>query len=84
MASRLGVDALLLHDPNETTERIVRFIKTHKERIGAKHLVVGMSGGVDSSVAATLCKMAVGGQNTLGFVLGEAETGVPVQTIARS
>lgn len=77
MASRLGVDALSLHDPNETTQRIVRFIKTHKERIGAKHLVVGMSGGVDSSVAATLCKMAVGGQNTLGFFLGETETDNP-------
>ena len=77
MASRLGAQALALHDPNETTERIVRFIKTQKERIGAKHLVVGMSGGVDSSVAATLCKMAVGGQNTLGFFLGEAETDNP-------
>ena len=77
MASRLGADALLLHDPRETIERITRFLKTHLEKAKAKYLVLGMSGGVDSSVAAVLCAMAVGGQNTLGFYLGEAETDNP-------
>ena len=77
MSSRLSADALALHDPSEATERIVRFLTTHLERIGAKHLVVGMSGGVDSSVAAVLCAMAAGGPNTLGFFLGEAETENP-------
>ena len=74
MASRMEADALSLHDPHETTERIVRFVKTHAERTGTKHMVVGLSGGVDSSVAAVICSMAVGGPNTLGFFLSEAET----------
>ncbi len=74
MSSRLTADALTLQDGNETTERIVRFLRTHTARIGARHLVVGMSGGLDSSVAAVLCSMAVGGRRTLAFYLPEADT----------
>ena len=77
MASRLGAEALSLRDPYEVTERIVRFVKTQAERVGAKHLVLGMSGGVDSSVAAVLCAKAFGGQKTLGLFLGEADTDNP-------
>src|SRR2546425_6811342 len=53
---------------------IVRFLRTHSERIAARHFVVGMSGGLDSSVTAALCSKALGGQRTLGFCLPEAET----------
>src|SRR2546426_557243 len=77
MSPRFGADALTLHDRDETIEGIVRFLKTHSERIGVKHLIVGMSGGVDSSVAAVLCSMAVGGRRTLGFCLPEDETRNP-------
>jgi NAD+ synthase len=74
MSSRFPASALSLEDPSETVERIVRFLKTHTERIGAKHLIVAMSGGLDSSVTAALCSKAVGGKRTLGFCLPEAET----------
>jgi NAD+ synthase len=74
MSSRIAEDALSLHDPDETVERMVRFLKTHTERIGAKNVIVGMSGGLDSSVTATLCAMAVGGQRTIGVCLPEEET----------
>jgi NAD+ synthase len=74
MSSRLGPSTLSLENPSETVERIVRFLKTHTERIGAKHLVVAMSGGLDSSVTAALCSKAIGGKRTLGFCLPEAET----------
>ncbi|HYY90888.1 MAG TPA: NAD+ synthase [Candidatus Dormibacteraeota bacterium] len=74
MSSRIAEDALSLHDPDETVERMVRFLKTHTERIGAKNVIVGMSGGLDSSVTATLCAMAVGGQRTIGLCLPEEET----------
>ena len=77
MSSRFGATVLTLHDRDETIEGIVRFLKTHSERIGVKHLIVGMSGGVDSSVAAVLCSMAVGGRRTLGFSLPEDETRNP-------
>jgi NAD+ synthase len=74
MRSRAGADPFSLGDPDETVERIVRFLRTHTERIGARHLIVGMSGGLDSSVTAALCTKAVGGKRTMGFCLPEKET----------
>jgi NAD+ synthase len=74
MRSRAGANALSVGDPDETVARIVRFLRTHSERIGVRHLVVGMSGGLDSSVTAALCSKALGGKRTLGFCLPEAET----------
>lgn len=74
MRSRLGAESLLLQDPPETTERLVRFLRTHAATAKAKCLVVGMSGGVDSSVTAMLCARAVGGPSTFGYFLGEDET----------
>src|SRR6266567_2051950 len=74
MRSRSGANPFSVGDPDETVDRIVRFLRTHSERIGARHLVVGMSGGLDSSVTAVLCSKALGGQRILGFCLPEAET----------
>jgi len=74
MRSRAGSDPFSLGDPDETVDRIVRFLRTHSERIGTRHLVVGMSGGLDSSVTAALCAKALGGKKVLGLCLPEAET----------
>src|SRR6266568_2916749 len=76
MSSRFGPEALSLHVPAETVERIIRFLKTHTERVGARNLIVGMSGGLDSSVTAVLCSMAVGGRRTIGLSLPEGILGV--------
>jgi NAD+ synthase len=89
MSSRFSANALTLHEATETRDRIVRFLRTHTARIGARHLVVGMSGGLDSSVAAVLCSMAVGGRRTLAFCLTEADTFNPsnlqdAQEVARN
>jgi len=74
MSSRFSANALTLQEAKETTGRIVRFLRTQTARIGARYLVLGMSGGLDSSVAAVLCSMAVGGRRTLAFHLTEADT----------
>jgi NAD+ synthase len=74
MRSRAGANPFSLGDADKTVDRIVRFLRTHSERIGARHLVVGMSGGLDSSVTAALCAKALGGKRTLGLCLPEAET----------
>ena len=74
MRSRAGANPFSLGDPDETVDRIVRFLRTHSERIGARQFVVGMSGGLDSSVTAALCAKALGGRRTLGLCLPEAET----------
>ena len=74
MRSRAMASLFSIGDEDETVDRIVRFLRTHSERIGARHLVVGMSGGLDSSVTAALCSKALGGNKTLGLCLPESDT----------
>jgi NAD+ synthase len=54
--------------------RIKRFIRTYVENSGAKGIVLGMSGGIDSNTIAALSAGAIGGENVLGLMLPEKET----------
>lgn len=74
MSSRFGDDPFAIREPLETVTRLERFLKTHLEETGARCLIVGMSGGLDSSVTAALCARALGGQRVLGISLPEKET----------
>ncbi len=56
----------------ETT--IKRFIKNYVEKFGAKGLVLGLSGGIDSCTTAALSALAIGGDEVLGLLLPEQET----------
>jgi NAD+ synthase len=58
----------------ETENRIQRFIKDYVESTGAKGVVVGLSGGVDSCTVAALSSRAIGGDKVLGLMLFEKET----------
>ena len=55
----------------EQVEIIRSFIRHHVEESSAKGVVVGMSGGVDSSLVAALCVRAVGAKKVLGVWSGE-------------
>lgn len=57
-----------------TAEAIVSFIRQKLEESGAKGIVVGMSGGVDSSVVAVLCVRALGPKRVLGLILPSADS----------
>jgi NAD+ synthase len=61
-------------DWSETEKRIRRFIKQYVENSGADGIVLGLSGGVDSSTTAALSSLAIGGDRVLGFILPEKET----------
>ena len=74
MASRFGDDPFAIREPEETVTRLERFLTTHLEEAGARCLVVGMSGGLDSSVTVALCARALGGRRVLGISLPEKET----------
>lgn len=60
-------------DYSETEKRICRFIREYIENAGAKGVVLGMSGGVDSGTVAALSGLALGGENVLGLMLPEEE-----------
>ena len=74
MSSRFGDDPFAIREPEETVSRLERFLTNHLEEAGARCLVVGMSGGLDSSVAAALCASALGGRRVFGISLPEKET----------
>ncbi len=50
---------------------ITSFIHHHLDDSGARGIVLGMSGGLDSSLVAELCAMAVGPHKVLGVWSGE-------------
>ncbi len=60
-------------DFSEAQKRICRFIKEYVENAGAKGIVLGLSGGIDSGTIAALSSLAIGGENVLGLMLPERE-----------
>jgi NAD+ synthase len=50
------------------------FIKDYVEKSGAKGIVLGLSGGIDSCTAAALSASAIGADKVLGVLLPEQET----------
>lgn len=74
MVVQLKPDILKLDNPTMAVERIEDFIRDYVNRAGSEGLVLGMSGGLDSSVVAALCSRALGEKNKiLGLCLPEDE-----------
>jgi NAD+ synthase len=59
-------------NPSAVERKLVLFIKRKVREAGAEGAVVGLSGGMDSSVVATLCKKALGRTNVIGVSMPEA------------
>jgi NAD+ synthase len=59
---------------SDTQEVISMFLKHHVDLARAKGVVVGMSGGLDSSVAAKLAADALGPSKVLGVLMPETST----------
>ena len=66
--------SVLRIDPEEMKQKITRFIKDYVTKTKAKGVVLGMSGGIDSSTNAVLTALAIGGNKTLGLLMFEKET----------
>jgi NAD+ synthase len=54
---------------NIVRELLVRFIKDQTTNAGFSKVVIGISGGVDSAVSATLAAEALGNENVLGVMI---------------
>jgi NAD+ synthase len=70
---QLASDTLEI-DCTETLTRIKLFIEEYVSNAGVDGIVLGLSGGIDSSVVAALCSLAIGGNRVLGLLLPERET----------
>ena len=55
--------------PELVTELLVNFLREETEVAGMKRAVLGLSGGIDSAVAAALCVRAFGPENVLCVLL---------------
>lgn len=58
-------------DPQATVARIVEFTRKFFESSGSAGIVVGLSGGVDSALTATLCVKAIGSERVTGVFMFE-------------
>ncbi|XRO74634.1 NAD+ synthase [Methanocaldococcus sp. 28A] len=58
----------------EIVKKITNFIKEKVEEAKANGVVVGLSGGIDSSVTAYLCVKALGKDKVLGIIMPEKNT----------
>jgi len=66
--------SILELDLVEVETKIKRFIRDYLEKSGAKGIVLGLSGGVDSCTASALCALAIGGDKVFGLLMPEQET----------
>lgn len=61
-------------DVDEFIERACEFIKEKVETSNSDGVVIGLSGGIDSTVVACLAVRALGANNVKGFILPSAST----------
>jgi NAD+ synthase len=61
-------------DAQKTVEIIKNFIKSKIDESKSEGLVIGLSGGIDSSLVAYLCVNAIGNENIFGLVLPSETT----------
>ncbi|RLF14740.1 MAG: NAD(+) synthetase [Thermoprotei archaeon] len=59
-------------DYSKVEEAIKSFIRSKVEEAGVKGVVVGLSGGVDSSVTASLCVRALGSDRVKGLIMPDS------------
>jgi NAD+ synthase len=64
-----AADSLLTINPDLVSEILCRFIRTELGRAGFNRAVVGLSGGLDSSVVTYLCARALGPENVLAVTM---------------
>jgi NAD+ synthase len=65
---------ILKINPAATAERIKTFIKDMVKKTGTNGVVLGISGGIDSSTVAALSTLSLGSEKVIGLILPEDET----------
>jgi NAD+ synthase len=68
MAMEHSLEKLSIN-PEIASRMIVEFIRTEISRVGFSRGVIGLSGGIDSSLVATLAVQALSAHNVLGVIM---------------
>src|SRR5439155_10872525 len=71
---RRSVERMLEGDLHGTLSEIVGFVSHVFANSRAKGIVVGLSGGIDSAVTASVCVKAIGPEKVTGLLLFERRT----------
>ena len=66
--------SVLSLNPNEEIDRICNFINQQLEDYNKEGIIVGLSGGIDSALAASLSSKAVGSDRVFGLILPEKDS----------
>ncbi|MFA5551873.1 MAG: NAD(+) synthase [Trueperaceae bacterium] len=74
MAEAFGHNVLELADPEATIDSIANGMRAEARAFRRKGAVLGLSGGIDSSVVAALAARAFGPGNVLGVLMPEADS----------
>src|SRR5437764_4369455 len=56
-------------NPELVRKYLLRFLKKEVEKVGFERVVLGLSGGVDSSLVANLASQALGPKNVLAVIM---------------
>jgi len=76
---------LKLENIEEISNQLEDFIKFQvKEKLRKKGVVIGLSGGIDSSVTAALSTKSLGAENVFGLILPEKESNPKSEDLAKS
>lgn len=69
-----NLKSLLEFDPEKVCLGLEGFIRAQMDRLEREGVILGLSGGIDSSVAAVLCKRAVGADKVLALIMPEKDS----------
>lgn len=83
MSGEFGFSTLKLADPQAEIEKIASGMKRIAREFRKRGAVVGISGGIDSSVVAHLAARAFGGKNVLGLLMPEADSSAETLGLSR-
>jgi len=69
-------------DPSVLADILSRFLRDETRKAGFERAVLGLSGGIDSSLAAALAVRALGAANVCGVLMPYGRTGLGAESVA--
>ena len=65
---------MVIIDPQKTIQNLIKFIADYSEKLEREGVILGLSGGLDSAVVASLCTKAVGPNKVLALIMPDNDS----------